>query len=114
MLNRKRRHKLRPSGFMGNQSRREFLSQTTIAIGAATIAQIGATARAEDEIIKPRRPWKKAFYGGVQAATLREQFQTLRDAGFDGIELNSPTKHDRNEVLVHLKATGLLCEGVVD
>jgi hexulose-6-phosphate isomerase len=96
-------------------SRRHFLGQSAAVVaGASLVSQFGTSALAADEPAHAKRPWKKAFYGGVEGATLKAQFQLLKDAGFDGIEINSPTKYDRNEVAETLKATGLLCEGVVD
>lgn len=99
---------------MRDHSRRDFLGQSAAVVGASLLLMQNTSALAADEAAKPRRPWKKAFYGGVEGKTLKDQFQLLKDAGFDGIEINSPTKYSKDEVLETLKATGLLCEGVVD
>ncbi|HEV8377875.1 MAG TPA: sugar phosphate isomerase/epimerase family protein, partial [Tepidisphaeraceae bacterium] len=102
-----------------DSSRREFLGQSALAIGAlaATAATSSRAAdsppAAERAAPRPRRNWKKAFYGGVAGKTSLEKFKILKDAGFDGVEINSPGPN-KDEVISALKETGLLCEGVVD
>lgn len=62
---------------------------------------------------------KKAVKLGMVAGELRqkslaERFQVLADLGFDGVELNSPNKLDRAEVLAARDQSGLTIPGVVD
>src|SRR5438445_7001924 len=102
-----------------DSSRREFLSQSALAIGAlaataATRADDAAPA-AERSLAHPKRNWKKGFYGGrgSKNATILENFQILKDAGFDGLEVNAPSGKEQ-ESLAAFKETGLQCEGVVD
>src|SRR5437763_301700 len=103
-----------------DSSRREFLSQSALAIGA--LATAAASSRADDPkpaaeraIARPKRNWKKGFYGGwgSKNATILENFQILKDAGFDGLEINAPSGEEQ-EYLAAFKETGLQCEGVVD
>src|SRR5262249_40039041 len=44
--------------------------------------------------------WKKAFMlGGVSSGPVLPHFQKLKEAGFEGVELISPNRLDRDEVL---------------
>jgi hexulose-6-phosphate isomerase len=89
--------------------RRRFLGTTTLA--AAGLAFAGAKA---DDSTAPRL--RKAFMlgGDLKKGQLREQFQRLKDAGFEGVEINSPNGVDRDEVLQARDATGLVIHGVCD
>jgi hexulose-6-phosphate isomerase len=96
-------------------SRRDFIAGSAAALGAAALA---SSTHAADPVVTPaaakaKRPWKKAFYGNVEGKTVLERFRLLKEAGFDGVEINSPGPK-QEEVVSALKETGLLCEGVVD
>ncbi len=95
-----------------NQSRREFLA-TSAAIVAAAAAVSAAPATTAPVT---RRAWKKAvMFGMVEGnATLLEKFKLLRDAGFDGVELDAPGKYKPEEVAAACRETGIEVEGVVD
>lgn len=100
-------------------SRREFLGQSALTIGAlaasATAARAADPPPAAETLARPKRNWKKGFFplGSVAGKTLLEKLQTLKAAGFDGAEIDSPGT-PREQVLAALKETGLQCEGVVD
>src|SRR5215208_7796344 len=104
----------------GNESsRRQFLGQTALAVGALA-ATAANSSRADDAapaadraVARAKRNWKKGFYGGVKGATILEQFKILKEAGFDGLEINAPSGK-QDEYLAAFKETGLQCEGVVD
>ena len=104
-----------------DSSRREFLGQSALAIGAlaATAANSSRAAdpapAAERAVARPKRNWKKGFYGGwgSKNATILENFKILKDAGFDGLEINAPSGKE-DEYKAAFAETGLLCEGVVD
>ena len=104
-----------------DSSRREFLSQSALAIGALA-ATAATSSRADDaapaaerSLAHAKRNWKKGFYGGwgSKNATILENFQILKDAGFDGLEVNAPSGKEQ-EYLAAFKETGLQCEGVDD
>jgi L-ribulose-5-phosphate 3-epimerase len=95
-------------------SRREFLSQSALAVSAfAATAASAQVPAAEPASVRPKRPWKKGFYGKVNGATILEQFKILKEAGFDGLEINAPSGKT-DEYLAAFKETGIQCEGVVD
>lgn len=68
----------------------------------------------------PPRPARSNFrkavkIGMVEAgATLMEKFTILRDCGFDGVELDSPSGLTHDEVLAAKAKSGLEIPGVVD
>lgn len=78
--------------------------------GAATLAAaaLGPTARAEG----PADSWRKAFMLGVSEGPILPHFQRLKAAGFEGVELLSPNRLDRDEVLRARDETGLVIHGV--
>lgn len=88
--------------------RRTFLGGTA-ALAAATVS----SAKSEDES-KPRL--KKAFMlgGDLRQGMIRDQFQRLKDAGFEGVEINSPNAIDAEEILKAKAAVGLVVHGVCD
>ena len=94
--------------------RREFL-KTSAAAGLAVAGAMHAT-RAAVAAGGPTKPLTKAVkYGMIQeGSTVKEKFQLLKDLGFDGVELDSPSKLDPNEVLRARDEVGLPIHGVVD
>jgi len=94
-------------------SRRDFLAAST-----ATVA-LGATATnsvAADTKPKPVVPLKRAVKIGMvrEGKTLTEKFKLLKDLGYDGVELDSPSRVTRDDVQKAKDATGLPVHGVVD
>jgi len=49
-----------------------------------------------------------------EGETVREKFELARDAGFDGVELDSPSGLDLDEVVEARDAVGIAIPGVVD
>ncbi|HEX2972460.1 MAG TPA: sugar phosphate isomerase/epimerase family protein, partial [Tepidisphaeraceae bacterium] len=94
-------------------SRRTFLAASSASlIGAAlTTSSLHAAAPA------PKRPgMKKALKFSMIAGNLSvlEKFQLAKDVGFDGIEMDSPSNVNKDEVLKARDATGIVIPGVVD
>src|SRR5436853_6481527 len=100
-----------------DSTRRQFLGQSALTVGAlaATAITRADEPAAERAVAHPKRNWKKGFYGGwgSKNATILENFQILKDAGFDGLEINAPSGKEQ-EYQDAFKQTGLQCEGVVD
>jgi L-ribulose-5-phosphate 3-epimerase len=97
--------------------RRDFLKTAGAAVAAAGVAQMGAFGFAADKAPATKTAgMKKAVkYGMIQAGdTVKEKFQLLKDLGFDGVEMDSPSKLDRDEVLRARDEVGLPIHGVVD
>ncbi len=93
--------------------RRQFLKSTAAA--AATTTVFGS-AQLADAAENTPKPYKKAVkIGMVQVpGSLTEKFKMLKQLGFDGVELNSPSGTKPEEVAEAKKASGLDVHGVVD
>jgi L-ribulose-5-phosphate 3-epimerase len=65
---------------------------------------------------RPKRALKKAVMWDMIGAgkTVLEKFEALKEAGFDGVEMNSPSNIPVDEVKAACATTGMLVEGVVD
>ncbi len=89
---------------------RRQLLQATGAVAA--LGTLGSFAFQD----KPARKFKKAVGIGMVEGpgTLAEKFALLRDCGFDGVELDSPSDVKTDELLAAKKATGIEVEGTVD
>jgi L-ribulose-5-phosphate 3-epimerase len=63
-----------------------------------------------------RRPYKKAvMYGMIgEGKTVLDKFRILKDCGFDGVEMDSPTGLNRDDIKRASEETGILIEGEVD
>ena len=93
------------------------IDRRTFVAGAAAAAAAGVLGRAvcaEDEPAGTR--CRKAVKLGMVRvrSPLKERFQLLKDLGFDGVELDSPSNLDRDEVLRARDAAKLPIHGVVD
>jgi L-ribulose-5-phosphate 3-epimerase len=91
--------------------RRTFLRGVATAIGSGAVLQ---AARAATDAAPPvKDQWKKAFMlGGLSRGSPLATFQLLKDAGFEGVELISPSELDLKEVLAARDKTGLVIHGV--
>ena len=91
--------------------RRRFLG---LAAGAVGTGLLGREARAW--VPPAPAPLKKSLKIGMVGleGTLEERFRTLLELGFDGVELESPSDLDPDEVLAAKAATGIELPGVVD
>lgn len=95
--------------------RRAFLA-TGLAAGAAAMSfRTGLVALAADEPVASKQATiyttLKIGMVGVEG-TLTDKFRAVKNAGFDGIELNAPG-FDVEEVLAAKRATGLPVDGTV-
>ncbi len=98
-----------------NPNRRDILK-----IGSAAALTLATAASAVDTPAaapdRPKRPIKKAVMWGMIGGkgTVLEKFQMLKDAGFDGVEMDSPGGPPNDEIRKACEATGILVEGMVD
>jgi hexulose-6-phosphate isomerase len=93
--------------------RRSFLRAGVTAMIGTPVLQAGAPAskgRAAARRIKLCLKW-----GMIQGgATVLEKFQIVQRTGYDGVEIDSPSQLDLDEVNAAIKQTGLVVPGVVD
>src|SRR5258705_13308462 len=97
--------------------RRHLLKVAAIGIAAAGAVAPGASAADPPPAAPPkqRRPLKKAYFGLPKASNLVEQMKTLKECGFDGLQLNMPAKAlPVDKVQEALQETGLKPEGTCD
>lgn len=91
-------------------SRREILGTAAALIAASTV-------RAADAVPDSAgRPFKKAIMFDMlkMDGSLVEKFKSLKECGFDGVELNAPGQFNADEVREACNASGIEIEGVVD
>jgi L-ribulose-5-phosphate 3-epimerase len=119
---------------MNEPSRREFLSN---AVAAASLAAASSLVRGGATVSAPsdagssviHRPLDPAPVARASARTLRkavmigmvgegenalEKFQIIRDCGFEGVEIDSPTPSPTDEILAAQEKTGVKIHGLVN
>ena len=93
-------------------NRREFLmSSSIIAAGGPGTVPLG-----KRDPGGPAFPYRKALkYGMIQVgSSVQEKLQAALDAGFDGVEMDSPSSLTREDVQQATRATAMPIHGVVD
>lgn len=96
-------------------SRRGFLGTSAAAVGAAVASQILTAAQGAEAGMKRPGMKKAVKYGMIQVgSSVLDKFKAAKEAGFDGIEMDSPNKLNADEVLQARDATGVTIPGVVD
>lgn len=98
---------------MNETNRREFLQQSAVLIAGA--AALPAVAGRTIPSARQSPAIKKALKFGMIAGngTVLEKFSLAKSCGFAGIEMDSPSDWDLEEVLGAKEATGLEIPGVV-
>ncbi|MFO0262767.1 MAG: sugar phosphate isomerase/epimerase, partial [Planctomycetota bacterium] len=103
---------------MNRISRRGFFGTGALAAAAVCLgtrpvcAAIPGWTMTQDQ---PQRFRKAVKIGMVNVpGSLQDKFQVLKDLGFDGVEMDSPTDLKAGEVRAASEATGLPVHGVVD
>jgi hexulose-6-phosphate isomerase len=104
--------------------RRGVLKWTAAALAVGSAVSAGSTTDAAEPAPvagaapvspRPRRTLKKAYFGLPSGGSLIERFKTLKEAGFDGLQLNMPdSKLPVEHVAEALKESGLQMEGTCD
>jgi hexulose-6-phosphate isomerase len=98
-------------------NRRQFLKTGSRALSAGALATAAvASVRTLRADANAGGKMKKAVKFGMVRTdqTILEKFQLLKELGFDGVEMDSPSSLDRDEVVGARDATGLTIHGVVD
>ena len=90
-----------------------------IQAGAATLAtaMLAPLSSAADEARAKKRALKKAVNLGmcnVPGASVADRFKMIKDAGFDGVELNRPDAIPLDELIKASADAGLPIAGVID
>jgi L-ribulose-5-phosphate 3-epimerase len=98
--------------------RRTFLLSAAATTAAGTLAR-KAMAQPETFRANPLSDGpgilKSLKFGMIgEGETLVEKFRVAKDAGFDGVEMDSPNSFDADEVVAARDEAGILIPGVVD
>src|SRR5207245_1492117 len=95
--------------------RRDLLIASSAALAGAALASPAAGLLAADEKPSDRKFKKAVKIGMVKAGdTLLDKFKLLKELGFDGVELDAPSRVTVEEAKKCIGETGLLVPGVVD
>lgn len=94
-------------------TRRGFLASTASAAAVLGMASVGMAAQA-DASKKPRL--KKAVKFGMigGGGSVEDRFNLIKELGFDGVEMDSPSDVNKDEVVRARDKTGIVIHGVVD
>ena len=97
-------------------SRREFMKTTAVTTAAITVPAHVATASSMHQQSRAPRAIKKSLkFGMVKIeGSILDKFKLLRKVGFHGVEVNSPSNLDRDELLSAKEQTNLAIPGVID
>jgi L-ribulose-5-phosphate 3-epimerase len=87
-------------------NRRTFLATSAAALAATALAETPATRRIPKKAVNLNMVTAKE-------ASVGDKFKMVRDAGFDGIELNRPDAIPIDELLKARDASGLTVAGVI-
>lgn len=105
-----------------NLDRRAFLAAATGAAAAGVLGSGKSAAQDARPAPDPRRPGsrlgqvRKALKFGMigEGETIADKLKIARDAGFEGVEFDSPNTLDTDEILAARDASGITITGVVD
>ncbi|MEE8153442.1 MAG: sugar phosphate isomerase/epimerase family protein [Phycisphaerales bacterium] len=96
-------------------SRREFMESAALSAAAISAPVAMSSASMHRTSAAPRAIKKSLKFGMVHTeGTILEKFKLLRAIGFHGVELDSPSSLDRDEVLRAKDETQLAIPGVID
>lgn len=89
--------------------------RTFLAASLAVASGLAVRARGDEPVTRTGRDIRMALkYGMIGVgASVEERFRAAREAGFDGVELDSPNDLDADEVLDAKRRTGIETPGVV-
>jgi hexulose-6-phosphate isomerase len=94
----------------------QFTRRDVMKIGAGAVAGAALSKRAKADDEPRRRPFKKAVMWDMikSGKTVKEKFEVIKEAGFDGVEMNSPGGPPNDQIKRACEDTGILIEGMVD
>ncbi|MCH8316746.1 MAG: sugar phosphate isomerase/epimerase [Planctomycetes bacterium] len=96
-------------------SRREFMESAALSAAAISAPVAMSSASMQTTSAAPRAIKKSLKFPMVRTeGTILEKFKLLRAIGFHGVELDSPSNLDRDEVLRAKDETRLAIPGVID
>ncbi len=97
-------------------NRKDFIKSTALLAGAATIIPSVSAGAAPKAGTAAKVALKKSLGFGMikEDLPLADKFKLVKDLGFDGVELNSPTDMNKNEILEAKAKSGIELPSVVN
>lgn len=96
-------------------NRREFVQTAGASVAGAAIVSTGFTGLASAYTMKKSSLKKAVKFGMIQEdMSIAQKFKLLKRLGFDGVEMDSPTDLDIDEIVSARDESGLSIPGVVD
>ena len=97
-------------------NRRAFVQKAATGVSAGSMAVADTGECGSLDAVPFRQQMKKAVKFGMirTSGTVEEKFSLLKKLGYDGVEVDSPTELDRDEVLAARDSVGSEIHGVVD
>lgn len=97
-------------------NRKSFIKTASLVVGGTAVAVPFASASVSQEKSKGKVTLKKSLGFGMikEDLSLADKFKLVKDLGFDGVELNSPTDLNKSEILDAKVKSGLELPSVVN
>jgi L-ribulose-5-phosphate 3-epimerase len=97
-------------------NRRSFLAVTSTTTAAALAATMLPSSRtfAQEPDKKTPRLKKAVKFGMIGGGSIEDKFKLIKELGFDGVEMDSPSDVDVEEAVAARDKTGIDIHGVVD
>ena len=97
-------------------NRKNFLKSTALLAGLSTVSASISASDAVQQKASGKVLLKKGLgYGMIREdLSLIDKFKLVKDLGYDGIELNSPTDLNKSEILAAKEKTGIELPSVVN
>lgn len=97
-------------------NRKNFLKSTALIAGATAVSPSFASASSIRANTQGKVTLKKSLGLGMikEELSLTDKFKLVKDLGFDGVELNSPTEFSKNEILEAKAKSGIELPSVVN
>lgn len=93
-------------------NRKSFIQSSSILFGASCVPSIFSLAKENNAT----KPFKKALGFNMikEDLSIMDKFKLIKDLGFDGVEINSPTELPINELIAASEQTGILIPSTVN
>lgn len=96
--------------------RKNFLKSTALIAGTTAISPSFASASSFQANAQGKVTLKKSLGFGMikEDLSIADKFKMVKDLGFDGVELNSPTEFNKNEILEAKAKSGIQLPSLVN
>jgi len=95
--------------------RKEFIKASAGLVGLSLVNPLSITGKTTSSTITKPNMKISLKYGMVKGSmSVLDNFQMLKDIGFDGVEMDSPNNLNNDEIIEASKKTGLEIPGVIN